>query len=46
MIDTIKNKIEKLELGVVFTADEFELTVKSPTSVSRTLNAFLQTKNR
>jgi Fe2+ or Zn2+ uptake regulation protein len=42
MIDIIKNRLEKIEVGVVFTAAEFELTAKSPTTVSRTLNAFVE----
>jgi Fe2+ or Zn2+ uptake regulation protein len=41
MTDLLKNKIEKLEAGYVFTADEFEETVKSPTTVSKTLNEFV-----
>jgi hypothetical protein len=41
MIDAIKNRIEKIEDGVVFTANEFEVTVKSPTTVSRILNDFV-----
>jgi DNA-binding transcriptional regulator YhcF (GntR family) len=41
MTDLLKNKIEKLEAGYVFTADEFEETAKSPTTVSKTLNEFV-----
>jgi hypothetical protein len=41
MIDTIKNRLEKIGDGVVFTANEFEITVKSPTAVSRILNDFV-----
>jgi hypothetical protein len=42
MTDTIKNKIEKLDAGYVFTADEFEETLKSPTYVSSILNGFVE----
>ncbi|MDR3219578.1 MAG: DUF6088 family protein [Dysgonamonadaceae bacterium] len=42
MLDIIKNKIEKLAPGYVFTADEFDVTVKSPTNVSRILNGFVE----
>jgi hypothetical protein len=41
MTETIKNRIEKIANGVVFTADEFEATAKSPTTVSRVLNDFV-----
>ncbi|GHU80321.1 hypothetical protein FACS1894145_6520 [Bacteroidia bacterium] len=41
MTETIKNKIEKIEPGVVFTASDFDVTVKSPTTVSRILNDFV-----
>jgi hypothetical protein len=41
MTKSIKNTIEKIETGVIFTASEFEATVKSPTTVSRTLNDFV-----
>jgi hypothetical protein len=41
MTDSIKNKIEKLEAGYIFTADEFEETAKSPTNVSKILNGFV-----
>jgi hypothetical protein len=41
MTDSIKNKIEKLEAGYIFTADEFEETAKSPTTVSKILNGFV-----
>jgi Fe2+ or Zn2+ uptake regulation protein len=41
MTDLLKNKIERIEAGYVFTADEFEETVKSPTNVSRILNKFV-----
>jgi hypothetical protein len=40
MIDSIKNKLEKIKSGVVFTASEFAATVKSPTTVSITLNDY------
>lgn len=42
MTNAIKNIIEKLEAGYVFTADEFEETAKSPTTVSRILNEFVE----
>jgi hypothetical protein len=41
MMDTIKNKLEKFDVGYVFTADEFEETTKSPTNVSRILNGLV-----
>jgi hypothetical protein len=41
MINTIKNRIEKIEPGIVFTASEFEATAKSPTTVSKILNDFV-----
>ncbi|MDR0738149.1 MAG: DUF6088 family protein [Prevotellaceae bacterium] len=41
MTDLLKDKIGKLETGYVFTADEFEETAKSPTTVSRVLNEFV-----
>ena len=38
MIDVIKNTIDKFELGYVFTADDFSMTVGHPQSVSKILN--------
>ncbi|KAA6337672.1 hypothetical protein EZS27_014268 [termite gut metagenome] len=41
MIDIIKNTIDRIAFGYVFTADEFDITVKNPTAVSRILNDFV-----
>jgi hypothetical protein len=42
MYTTIKNRIDQLEAGYVFTADEFDATVKRPAYVSQTLNNFVE----
>jgi hypothetical protein len=41
MIDILKDKINSFPLGFIFAADDFLVTVKNPTSVSRILNQFV-----
>ena len=43
MIDTIKNTIDKFELGYVFTISDFPMAVENPKSVSKILNHFVET---
>jgi len=43
MIDTIKNTIDKFELGYVFTIDDFSISVEKPKEVSKILNHFVAT---
>ncbi|KAA6341702.1 hypothetical protein EZS27_010491 [termite gut metagenome] len=42
MTDTLKNIIDKLPLGFVFTADDFPVTVENPKGVSKVLNKFVE----
>lgn len=41
MTDTIKNIIDKFELGYVFTVSDFPMTVENPKAVSKILNHFV-----
>ncbi len=41
MTDIIKNIIDKFELGYVFTATDFNMTVENPKTVSKILNNFV-----
>jgi len=43
MTDTIKNIIDKFELGYVFTVSDFPMTVENPKAVSKILNHFVAT---
>ena len=43
MTDTIKNIIDKYELGYVFTVTDFPMAVENPKTVSKTLNHFVAT---
>ena len=43
MTDTIKNNIDKFELGFVFTINDFQMAVENPKAVSKTLNHFVET---
>ncbi|MGI6393718.1 MAG: DUF6088 family protein [bacterium] len=43
MTDTIKNTIDKFELGYVFTINDFPIIAKNPKTVSKTLNYFVKT---
>jgi hypothetical protein len=43
MIDTIKNIIDKYELGYVFTVTDFPMTEENPKAVSKILNHFVAT---
>ena len=38
MTDTIKNIIDKFELGYVFTIGDFSLTAENPKAVGKTMN--------
>ena len=42
MTNTIKNIIDKFELGYVFTINDFPMTVENPKAVSKTLNHFVE----
>jgi hypothetical protein len=41
MTDTIKNTINKMSAGMVFTADDFPVTAENPKGVSKILNDFV-----
>ena len=41
MTDTIRNTINKFPIGMIFTADNFPMTVNSPKQVSKILNDFV-----
>lgn len=43
MTETIKNIINKFELGYVFTVSDFPMTAENPKSVSKVLNNFVMT---
>ena len=43
MTDSIKNIIDKFELGYVFTVSDFPMTVENPKTVSKILNHFVTT---
>jgi hypothetical protein len=43
MTDTVKNIIDKFELGYVFTVAEFPMTEENPKTVSKILNHFVTT---
>ena len=43
MVDIIKDTIDKLEAGYVFTADDFSTTVREAKNVSKILNRFVAT---
>jgi hypothetical protein len=43
MTDTIKNIIDKFELGYVFTVTDFTISVEYPKNISKTLNHFVTT---
>ena len=43
MIDTVKNTIDKFEIGDVFTVNDFPMTVENSINVSKILNNFVAT---